>query len=316
MPPRIQLDRWKIIAGYVAFTAGVFVFFLFLTFPYGAVEKRISAEALGQGLYVKFGSMGPGVFGVSASNVQISKKIEGGDEVQPEAVILKSIALRPSLFPLGVAFRANVFGGTVTGAVGSVGDMILRLNIDDLNASDPNFKAISGLDMTGRFNGRLSLEIPKSPVPPSPVGGARPEDPDLSQAHGTLDLALKDLLVSGGTLKIPLYGEMTPVDLPKVALGNVEARVKFNKGLGTIEKFQGKGDDVDVTASGTLKLAKRLDYSEPNVDIRLKTEPDFTKRLGLLGSGLAMLPPDKDDPGFKLARMTGFLGRPTFNPGH
>ncbi|HME92465.1 MAG TPA: type II secretion system protein GspN, partial [Myxococcaceae bacterium] len=144
---------------------------------------------------------------------------------------------------------------------------------------------------------------------------AKVQEPDLSQARGRLSLKLDHVLVNGGSLTLPLYGEMTPVDLPKIAIGDLEAKIKFEKGLGTIEKFQGKGDDVNLLAAGTLKLAKRIDYSEANVDIKLKAEPEFTKRLGMLGSGLAMLPADKDDPGFRLAKMTGFLGRPNFNPG-
>ncbi|HME92222.1 MAG TPA: type II secretion system protein GspN, partial [Myxococcaceae bacterium] len=150
MPPRIQLERWKIIGGYVAFALGTFGFFLLLTFPYGAVAKRLAFEAANQGLYVKFDGMGPGLFGISASNVQISKKIEGASEKPPESLTLRSIALRPSLFPLGVAFRAKAFGGTITGALGGMGDVSLRLNLSDLNASDPSFRTFSGLDMTGR----------------------------------------------------------------------------------------------------------------------------------------------------------------------
>jgi len=313
MPPRTQLERWKIIGGYVAFTIGMFVFFLFLTFPYGAVEKRLAAEASSQGLYVKFGGMGPGLFGVSASNVQISKKIEAGTDAPPESLTIRSIALRPSLFPLGVAFRAKAFGGTITGALGGLGDVSLRLDLNDLNTSDPGFRTFSGLDMDGHINGSLSLDIPKSAAV-GPAAG-KVQEPDLSQARGTVRLKLEKLLVKGGTLTIPLYGEMTPVDLPKIALGELEARIKFDKGLGTIEKFQGTGDDVNLSAAGTLKLAKRIDYSEANVDIKLKAEPEFTKRLGMLGGGLEMLPADKDNPGFKLAKLTGFLGRPNFNPG-
>lgn len=312
MPPWTQLERWKVIGGYLAFAIGTFVFFFFLTFPYGAVEKRLAAEASNQGLYVKFGGMGPGFFGISASNVQISKKIEAATD-KPESLTVRSIALRPSLFPLGVAFRAKAFGGTITGALGGVGDVSLRLNLNDLNASDPSFRTFSGVDMAGKINGSLALDIPKSAA--GGPAAAKVQEPDLSQARGTVSLKLEQLLVKGGTLTLPLYGEMTPVDLPKIALGEVQAKIKFEKGLGTIEKFQGNGEDVNLSAAGTLKLAKRIDYSEANVDIKLKAEPDFTKRLGMLGGGLELLPADKDNPGFKLAKMSGFLGRPNFNPG-
>ena len=140
-------------------------------------------------------------------------------------------------------------------------------------------------------------------------------EPDLSQAKGTLSLNLNQLVVNGGTVKVPIYGEMTPLDLPKIAIGDVEAKINFQKGMGTIEKFQAKGADLDLIASGTLRLSKRLEYSEPNVDVKLKLDSDFTKRLGIVAAGLSTLPEDRENPGFRVAKLTGFLGKPNFNPG-
>lgn len=313
MPLKLWLERWKVVGGYVVFSVAIFIFFLFLTFPYGAVERRLAAEASNQGLYLKVGSIGPGLFGISASNVQISKKIAGGDDNPPDSLAVKSVALRPSLFPLGIAFRAKIFGGTITGALGGIGDVSLRLNLNNLDPGDPSFRTFSGLDMSGKINGSLSLEIPKSG--PSGPTAAKVREPDLSRAGGTLTLNSEQLLVKGGTLTVPVYGEMTPIDLPKIALGAVEVKIKFEKGLGTIESFQSKGEDLDLSATGTLKLAKRIDYSEANVAIRLKAEPGFTNRLGMIAMGLSTLPADNENPSFKLARMTGFLGRLDFNPG-
>jgi type II secretion system protein N len=242
--------------------------------------------------------------------VQISKKVAGSDDKPPESLAVKSVALRPSLFPLGIAFRARIFGGTITGALGGIGDVSLRLNLNNLDPGDPGFRTFSGLDMSGKINGSLSLEIPKSGPP-----AAKVQEPDLSRAGGTLTLNSEQLLVKGGTLTVPVYGEMTPIDLPKIALGAVEVKIKFEKGLGTIESFQSKGEDLDLSATGTLKLAKRIDYSEANVAIKLKAEPGFTNRLGMIAMGLSTLPADNENPSFKLARMTGFLGRLDFNPG-
>jgi type II secretion system protein N len=251
------------------------------------------------------------LFGLTASNVQLSKKLEGSEDQPPTPVLIKSMAVRPSLFPLGVAFRVKVFGGTVSGTVGGLSDVSLNVEMDDLNGADPNFKTLSGLDLNGKLRGRLALEIPQT----APSRTAKSREADLSQAKGTLALNGDQLLLKGGTLSLPLYGEMTPVDLPRIAIGDLEARVKFDKGLGIIERFHAKGADLDVSASGTIKLAKRVDYSEANVDIKLKTEADFKTRLGLIGTGLETLPSDRGDPGFKLAKLTGFLGRPNFNPG-
>jgi type II secretion system protein N len=307
---RRQLKRWEMIAGYVAFGVFAFFFLLYVTFPYSAVEKRLAAEANNQGLYLKFGGLGPGFFGMSASTVQVSKKFEVGDDA-PQPIVIRSVSIRPSLSPLGVAFRGSVFGGKLSGSMGWLSDVALRLDLENLNPSDETLKNLSGLDLAGRANGRLSLEIPKT----APTPTAKVREPDLSQAKGTLSLNLNQMVVNGGTVKVPIYGEMTPLDLPKIAIGDVEAKINFQKGMGTIEKFQAKGADIDLMASGTLRLSKRLEYSEPNVDVKLKLDSDFTKRLGIVAAGLSTLPEDRENPGFRVAKLTGFLGKPNFNPG-
>jgi type II secretion system protein N len=311
MPTREQLSRSKVIAGYAVFGFAAFLLMLCLSFPYDAVEKRLSAEAANQGLYVRFGGLGPGFLGVSASTVQISRKVDPGEDSAPESVVIKSVSIRPSLSPLGVAFRGRVFGGKVSGRMGWSSDVAIRLAVEDLNASDSAVKALSGLDLAGKVRGRVSLEIPQTA--PSPVAKVR--EPDLSQAKGTVSFNLDQLVVNGGTVKVPIYGEMTPIDLPKISLGEVEAKINFQKGLGTIERFQAKGTDVDLSATGTVKLSKRLEYSEPNVDVKLKLDPGFTKRLGLVAAGLSTLPEDRENPGFRVAKLTGFLGKPNFGPG-
>jgi type II secretion system protein N len=196
----------------------------------------------------------------------------------------------------------------VSGAYGGIGSTSLTVDLRKLNAADSGVKTFSGLDLSGSVNGHLALQIPKS-------GASQAGESDLTQANGTLVLKLDQLLIKGGTVTVPIMGQPTPFDLPRVSVGNVEARLKFERGLGKIEKFQGKGDDLELLATGTLTLAKRLDYAQPNIDFKLKADPDFVKRLGIIGSGLSMLPTDKENAGFRVAKITGFLARPAFNPG-
>jgi type II secretion system protein N len=102
------------------------------------------------------------------------------------------------------------------------------------------------------------------------------------------------------------------MDMPKIVLGDLNGKVKFDKGAGTIEELKGKSTDVELAITGTMKLAKRVEYSEPNLEIRFKTDPEFVKRLGLIGGGLSMVPPDSKDPNWRLGRLSGYLNRPRF----
>ncbi len=303
-----KTKKWKIILGYASFATAAFVFFFYVTFPYEALRQRIKAEAGAAGWDVEIGDMGPGFFGISADNLELKKKSApgaGGDA--PEVgFLIDSLALRPSVFPLGVAFKADVMGGTASGAVGGLGALDVSVKFDEVNLAEGNLKAFSGLDMAGIMNGHLNLTAPRTAT------GNGPKEPDFGQANGELVLDGEQVVVNGGTITVPMYGTPTPMDLPKINFGSIDGLLKIEKGAGKLEELTAKSEELNLMGSGTLKLAKRLEYSEPDLELKFKVEQDFVKRLGMLGAGLGMLKSDPKDPQFKMVKMTGFIGRPSF----
>ena len=313
--------RWKWIVGYTAFAIVAFVFGLFVTFPYGTLKQRAVEAAADAGYALRVGSLRPGLRGLTATQVRLSKvpggmtpellgMLSNGTGAQPgpedlgEPLLLDSVAVRPSLFPVGVAFHASLMGGSISGSAGGLGDTQVSVKLSDLDPSQGNLKAFSGVDMAGKRNGSLNLTLPK-------VRG----QPDLSQANGQLSLDSKGLLIQGGNVSVPMGGQAVPMDLPKITLGDIDARMKFEKGQGTLEALESKSEDLEVEGSGTLKLGQRLDVSQPDMDFKLRAEPEFVKRIGILGAGLTILPADRGDPKVRLAHLSGFLNRPLFGPG-
>lgn len=303
-------SRAKQIAAYAAFSVFALAVCVYLTFPYDALKDRVQREAEDQGYSVAVGSIGPGLRGVTVHDLGISKKGNPGDKPS-EPLRVDSVALRPSLFPPGVALHARALGGTISGSVGGLSDTVVRLSFDDLNLAEGNLKAFSGVDLSGVADGQLNLDIPRSPVP-----GSKATEPDLSLATGNVNLTIAGVNVNGGTLSIaiPMYGpEPTPIDLPKLAIGNIEGKLKFDKGAGTVETLSAKGQGLELLVTGKLKLAKRLAYAEPNLELRLKTEPEFMKSLGVYGTGLSsVMPADPKDPTWRVAKLSGYLARPSF----
>jgi type II secretion system protein N len=110
-------------------------------------------------------------------------------------------------------------------------------------------------------------------------------------------------------------GTPTKVDLPRIALGEVDLRLAVANGLGTLEALSAKSDDLEVRGGGTVKLAKSLPFSELAMDVKINAQPEFVKRLGILGSALSILPMDRAEPGFRSARLSGYLSSPRFLPG-
>lgn len=303
------MKPWKRALLYVAFGLFALIASFFITFPYDALKERVRNEADAAGYFVRIGSMGPGFFSVRASDLQLSKKADVNAETPPEALRIDSLSVGPTLFPPGVSVTAKLLDGSVKAKVSGLSAVGVAVTIDDLDMSKGNMKGFSGIDFSGTVSGDIDLKIPKAAV------GGGPSEPDIGQASGNISLATKNLTINGGTVNmvLPMYGsEPTPLDLPKIGIGDLDARLTFDKGAGKVEELRTKSTDLEIHGTGTLKLAKRFEYSEPNIEVRLKADPEFVKRLGLIGSALSMIGPDPKDPNFRMGRLTGYLGRPNF----
>lgn len=295
------------IFGYGAFFFLAVVTAFFLTFPYDALKDRARLEADKAGFFLRIGSIGPGFFSLRAKELQLSKKSDA--DPPPAPLKIQSVSAGPSVLPPGASVSMKLFGGTVTARVSGFSNLRVRVDAEDLNLASPDLKEFSGIDFAGTIEAHVDLTLPRAPV------GQGPAEPDLAQASGTVTLEAKGLAVNGGSMEmvIPQFGpEPTPLDLPKIVVGDLSGKLKFEKGAGTIERLEAKSADLELQATGTLKLAKRLEYAEPAIEVRFKPDPEFQKRLGLIGSALSMVGPDPKDPSWRMGRLTGYLGRPNF----
>lgn len=306
---------WKLIVGYGAFSVFALVVAFFLTFPYDTLKERIRIEADAQGFVAKIGSLGPGFFTVRATDVKLSKKVTepaaaaGGDEKPPESLVIDSVSVGPAFFPPGVAVSAKVFGGSASAKVGGLTSIGVKIEADDLDLSKGNLKGFTGIDLAGQVDFAANLSMPRVSV------GGGPSEPDLGAATGSVTLETRGVTINGGTMNIviPMYGsEPTPLDLPKIVFGDITGKMKFEKGAGTVEEFKSRSPDLEGNITGTLKLAKVLQYSEANLEIRFKPDSEFQKRLGLVGSALSAVGSDPKDPNWRMGRLTGLLGKPNF----
>jgi len=319
MPPPTSPSSsgWKLGAAYTAFGVFAFLFFLYLTFPYAAFRDRMVAEARRAGFDVSIGDIGPGLMGITATAVRIERPryvpasggvAASGPAAEPVEILINKVRFGPSFVPLGLAFEAQVFGGQVEGAVGGVGNGSVQLQLEKLDTAKGDLKGLMGVDLSGTIDGKLMLTVPLAEK-------TETREYDLTQADGTLELQLRGLTINGGTITVPMYGTPTPLDLPKVQAGDLKAEITFEKGLGTVTNFTSVGEDVSLRSEGTLKLGKTLQHSEANLDLKVRADQEFIKRLGIIGSGLSILPPDKMDPAFRVAKITGLLMSPRFTPG-
>jgi type II secretion system protein N len=324
MATETKTARWKLVVGYTAFALVAFVLCLMFTFPYDAVRSRLVTEAAAHGLAVRIGGLRPGLSGVTATNVRLSKPPTplgsesvaalargesgglGPDELG-EALVFDSVALRPSLFPPGVVVKMKGMGGTVDVHVGGMSGTALTVDVDNVRTSEGNIPAYTGVDLEGTVNAKVSLQAPGTLIRGQPV--------DWSQASGTVALDTQGLTIKGGKAAIPMGGgPAMPMELPRVVLGELKGDLQFDKGLGTVRDLNLKSEDLEGSGSGTVKLGRRLEYSELAMDVRLKFEQAFQQRLGPLALAVNMLPVDRDNPGWRGGRLTGMVSSPRFGP--
>ncbi len=296
---RLKLKPWHRTLGFGVFGVVCFLLFLSLTFPVEAARARLQAEAERSGLVLRMDSISSGLFSVTARRVRVSR----ASDTDAVPLLVDQVTLRPTLFPSGVALRAGLLGGNATASLPRSGQS-LRVKLTGVDLSRANLKALVGIDAEGKLDGELALDMPV-------VRG----DPDLSQASGVLRLNGTELVVRGGTVTVPLFGSPTPVDLPRAALGTLDTEISFDKGAGTVQRLHLKGDDLESLATGTVKLARKPEYVELALGLRLRLEAEFLKRLGVVGAGFTVLPADGELPGFRDARVSGYLGRPSFAAG-
>ena len=299
----------KLLVGYALFSVWALVTAFFLTFPYDAVKERTRQEAEAAGYFLRIGSMGPGFLAVKAKDVQLSRRIEGDSDKPPEALKIDSVSVGPTLFPPGLGVTVSALGGTAQVRASGITSTRVRVDLDELDLSKGNLKGFTGVDFAGTVDAHVDLTMPRTAI------GNAPAEPDLGQASGTVSIETRNLAVNGGTMTVTIaqFGpEPTPLDLPKIVIGDLSGHLKFEKGAGTIEDFKAKSADLELNATGTVKLAKRLEYSEPTVEVRFKADPEFQKRLGLIGSALSMVGSDPKDPTWRMGRLGGYLSRPAF----
>lgn len=302
----LPLEGWHRNAAWAGLGVFLFAFFLAITFPYNAVRARLTAQAEEAGLLLHVDSLGPAFLGITARGVRIAFR-DGVPGADATPLRVDRLTLRPSLIPWGLGFSADLFGGQASGSVGIGSAPSFRLRATGLSLKKSALQAMTGVEVDGALDADVSLDVP--------AGGARGAGPDLGAASGSVRLGGKGLAIQGGTVNVPVGGQTMPQGVPAVNLGALEVELPFEKGLGTLKTFHVDGADLEVRATGTVKLARALAYAEPDVVFRLRPLPDFLRRLGPLGILFSQLPVDPADSAFRDARLTGYLGKPSIRGG-
>ena len=100
MAAETKIARWKLALGYGAFSLVAFLVCLFLTFPYDTLRKRAVDAAADAGYALRIGSLRPGLRGLTATNVRISK-VPNGMTPELHGMLASNTSMLPGPEELG-----------------------------------------------------------------------------------------------------------------------------------------------------------------------------------------------------------------------
>lgn len=339
-------EKVKIYGPYVGYSTFFFVallLFIYWSFPYDRVRDKIIAEfeksqrtppgAPKQTLSI--GKLEPSWFtGVVLKDVALTTTPADPNKA---ASVLRADEIRArvafgSLFSSAkdLSFSAKALGGTIEGSI-----------THKASAAPTTPTATSKKDAGPKFDRTIKMDLdsvslaelgPLRDAVGTAVGGTLKGTIDVTygetridKANGTVALEVENFWVSDGKtpFKIPalkaVFGS-EDITLPQIVIGNVPVQISVKNGVATVEKFEGKGKDLELGIDGRVTLRESVPESDLMLNLRFKFNDTYKKKgestagLLLLLDSEPKLRASKRPDGFYALRVMGPMGNPIIAP--
>ena len=342
-------EKLKIYGPYVGYTTFFFVallLFVYWSFPYDRVRDKIIAEfeksqrtppgAPKQTLSI--GKLEPSWFtGVILRDVALTTI--PADPNKPVSVLraeeVRARVAFGSLFSSAkdLTFSAKAIGGTIEGSIThklSAAPTTPTATLPGKKDTGPKYDRTIKMDLEGISLAELT---PLRDAVGTAVGGTLKGAIDVTygetridKANGSVALEVENFWVSDGKMpfKVPalkaVFGS-EDITLPQIVIGNVPVQINVKNGVATIEKFEGKGKDLDLSIDGRVTLRESVPESDLGINLRFKFNDTYKKKgestagLLLLLDSEPKLRASKRPDGYYALRVQGLLGNPMVAPG-
>ena len=306
----------KTVALMVGVFVGSFLFFLYLSFPYGVLKEAIASQIqLATGITVRMESFGPAFpFGFSADGVEVYK----GQSVRFK---VRSVTARLSIFQLLLA-RLGV-GIRVEDPKGGNLDLSLGFGIIDLisgNAGLPSHVALSAKSFTVDSLADFGIHTAVDNGVGGPMAGPLLAKLGLrGKLSGNVDLSLNGKVPSqsSGDVKLTLTDAVLVLSDPSLNFPDQSfktAQVSANVGNGTLNidpSTRLTTADLDMGVDGKVVLRPQFSGSSLSLKAFLKLQGMLGDQYGMLVDGLSN---GMGKNGSLSLQITGTPGAPNVNP--
>lgn len=278
---------------YIVFTVSLFCVFLVATFPYDIVVGQVLALVQSPTVVVDVKSTEFAWHrGLALNGVRVSSLT--GETTGPY-LELNTLWVRPVITqlvrgnPYALALEADLYGGKADGTIDLEGQTV-KGSVNLNAASLGRYRTLTALleegQIAGRISGQVSFETNGAVL-------------DSGQASGEVRLE------AGGIESAKIAGFV----IPDLHFNASQLKFGLQGGRMEIEQFNATGDELNVSASGTISLRAPVDASVLNLKATLlpgKSAPDAIRAL------VAMIPKPRDAKPDAPVRISGTLSRPRF----
>ncbi len=303
----------KLLLFFVYFVV-VYVVALYYLFPYSKVadylEIKLSKVAKAD---VEIKDLEFNVFsGVKLTGINVTKTLKNKGV---NVLTINEFTLKPdymSLFSetIRVSFGATVYDGNIDGVIQlsrtpAISPRSIDLKIANIDISkNPLINDLYNINTYGRLSGDISLRDIKK---------------GLMHSNGRADISLSKGGVKGVVIKNLTVGFL-PLDnesLPDISFDELKIELQKKTKLVNLKILSVEGADLNLSATGHLKLNKFLSRSSGNVDIKVNPADNYlskNKTFTLLDKSMKSM---KNSEGYYRIKAEGGVTRPklsVFNP--
>jgi type II secretion system protein N len=272
-----KVTRQQVLAwvGYAAFFMTCFAIAAYFTFPYDRVRDLLVSRVAASGapgspaMKLTIGELGPHwLTGVILQSVVLERpaSVEGepGSRIELDELTVSVAPLALLLGRTKLAFSAELGDGEIDGGYEGTeaGPHHVEVELDAVDLGRLGAGGFLGVPLKGAMSGTVDVTVSDKPV----------------ETQGSIDLKFGGLRLGDGKSKVKVPGMTGGLTLESINAGKLVLKVAIKEGVATIEKMEGKGKDLELSGSGSVRIAMPVSLSRADITLGAKFSDAYKQR--------------------------------------
>jgi type II secretion system protein N len=101
---------------------------------------------------------------------------------------------------------------------------------------------------------------------------------EIGASNGNVEMKIEKMALGDGKSQVKMPGMAGGLTLEKIDAGTLDMKVTIKEGVAAFEKLDAKGKDLELSGSGSLRLASPFDRSRADITIAYKFDDGYKNR--------------------------------------